>query len=107
MHAYPDDSTFELSLLAKCIHWGSHVEVPNINSISCSNSSLLECSPVTQFARVRFPAKTRLSRGALVEDGDDLGQVSSYYPYLRIYVALQGNVSAISGTYQNFNLFST
>jgi hypothetical protein len=28
------------------------VEVPN--SISCSNSSLQECSPVTQAARVRF-----------------------------------------------------
>jgi hypothetical protein len=53
------------------------VEVPNRNSISCSNISLQECSPVMQAARVRFPAETRLSRGALVEDGDDLGQVSS------------------------------
>jgi hypothetical protein len=40
---------------------------------------LLECSPVTQAARVRFPADTCLSRGALVEDGDDTGQVSSQY----------------------------
>ncbi len=30
-------------------------------------------------ARVRFPTETCLSRGALVEDGDDLGQVSSKY----------------------------
>ncbi len=59
------------------IHWGSHVEVPNSCNISCSNSSLLECSPVTW---VRFPAETCLSRGALVEDGDGLGpQVSSLY----------------------------
>jgi hypothetical protein len=29
-------------------HWGSRVEVPYNNSISCSNSYLLECSPVTQ-----------------------------------------------------------
>jgi hypothetical protein len=29
-HAYPDDPTYEHSLLAECmsaIHWGSHVEV--------------------------------------------------------------------------------
>ncbi len=48
---------------------------------SRSNSSMLECLPVTQAARVRFPAEPCLSRGALVEDGDDLGQVSSYYQY--------------------------
>ncbi len=48
------------------------VEVPNSNSISCYDSSLLECSPVTQATRVRFPAETCLSQGALVEDGDDL-----------------------------------
>jgi hypothetical protein len=49
--AYPGDSTFELLLLAKymsSIHWGCHVEVPNSNSISWSNSSLLECSPAVQ-----------------------------------------------------------
>ncbi len=56
-------------------HWGgSHLEVQNSNSISCSNGSLLECSPVTQAGRVRFPAETCLSRGALVENGDDLGK---------------------------------
>jgi hypothetical protein len=44
------------------------VEVLNSNSISCSNNSLLECSPVTQAAWVRFPAETDLSLGALVED---------------------------------------
>jgi hypothetical protein len=78
--AYPCDPSFELSLLAECmvaIHWGSNVEAQNSNSISCSNSSLLECSPMTQAARVRFTAETCLSRGALVEDGDDLDQVSS------------------------------
>ncbi len=58
------------------MHWGSYVEVPNSTSISCTNSSLLECSPVTQETRVQLQAKTRLSRGALIEDGDDLGQVS-------------------------------
>ncbi len=61
--------------LAECmsaIHWGSHVEVPNSCRISSSNSSLLECSPVTW---VRFPAETCLSRGAIVEDGDDLGSL--------------------------------
>ncbi len=46
------------------------IEVPNSNSISCSNSSLLECSPVTQAALVRFPAETCLSRNAFKEDGD-------------------------------------
>jgi hypothetical protein len=51
-----------------------YVKVPNSKSRSCSNSSLLECSPATL---VRLPAETCLSRGALVEDGDDLGQVSS------------------------------
>ncbi len=35
-------------------------------SISCLNT----------FLEVRFPAETCLSRGALVEDGDDLGQIS-------------------------------
>jgi hypothetical protein len=66
--------------------WGRHflvvielvygtVEVPNSNSISCS---LLGCSPVTQATRFRFPAETC----ALVEDGDDLGQVFSWYRYL-------------------------
>ncbi len=44
------------------------IKVPNSNGISCSNCSLLECSPVTQVARVRFPAETCLSRSALVED---------------------------------------
>ncbi len=73
-------TTYELLLLADCmsaIHWESQVEIPNNNSISCSNSSLQSYSPVAQAARVRFPAETCLSRGALVEDGDDLGQVSS------------------------------
>ncbi len=32
------------------------VKVPNSNCISCSNSSLLECLPVTQAAQVRFLA---------------------------------------------------
>ncbi len=56
------------------------VEVLNSNSISCSNSSLLKCSPVTQATRFRFTAKTCLPRSALVEDGDDLSQVHSGDP---------------------------
>jgi len=51
--------------------------------ISCSNSSLLECHPAVQAARVQIPAVTCLSTvGALVEDGDgdDLGQVSHVVP---------------------------
>ncbi len=55
------------------------VEIPNSKSISCSNISLLECSLVTQAARVRFhgPRHVFLGRGALVEDGDDLRQTPS------------------------------
>jgi hypothetical protein len=53
-------------------------KVPNSDSISCSNSSLLECSPVTQAARIRFPAEACLSRVALVKDGDDLGKSVPY-----------------------------
>ncbi len=41
------------------------VEVQNSNSISCLNSSLLECSP----ARVRFPVEIFLSRAALLSRG--------------------------------------
>jgi hypothetical protein len=43
----------------------------------CLSSSLQECSPVTQATSVRFPTDTCLSRGVVVKDGDDLGQVSS------------------------------
>ncbi len=62
----------------------STVEVMNSFSTSCSNSSLQGCSSVTRAARVRFPAETCLSRGALVEDWDDLGPWSSLFivPYL-------------------------
>jgi hypothetical protein len=53
MHAYPDDPTFELSLLAEyasAIQCRDIVEVPksNRNKISCSNGSFLECSPPFQ-----------------------------------------------------------
>ncbi len=68
------------------MHWGSQVEVlsyyiqvPNSTRKNCSNSYLLECSPTTQAVWVRFPTRTCLSWGALVEDGDDLGQVSPTY----------------------------
>ncbi len=44
------------------------------NSIS-SNSSLLECLPVSEVTRIRLPAETCLSKGALVEDRDDFGQL--------------------------------
>jgi hypothetical protein len=39
------------------MHWGSYVEVTHSYSISCSNSSLRKCSPVTQVTWVRFPAE--------------------------------------------------
>jgi hypothetical protein len=58
------------------MHWGSHVEVPNSISISYLNTSSLERSPATQVTHIRVQAETCLSRGALVEDGDDLSQVS-------------------------------
>ncbi len=57
-HAYPDDPTYELSLLAESMsakHWGSHVEVSKNNKVSYSNGSFLECSPPPE-AQVQFPA---------------------------------------------------
>ncbi len=53
------------------------VQVPNSNSISCSNSSLLEVPPAMLANLITFPGETCFSQGALVEDGDDLGQFSS------------------------------
>ena len=47
-NAYAGDPTFELLLHAECmsaIHWGSHVEAPNSNSLICLNGSFLECLP--------------------------------------------------------------
>ncbi len=75
------DAVFEFILLQNFDHIlkVSTDEVPNSRSISCSNSSMLECSSVTHATRIQFPAVTGLSRGALIEDGDDLGQVSSKY----------------------------
>jgi len=52
------------------------VEVPSSNSISCYNSSLLECSPVEQEVVRSNHCQDISVSGALVEDGDDLGQVS-------------------------------
>jgi hypothetical protein len=46
------------------------MEVPNSNSISCCNSSLLECSPAVQ----EVVGSNMSVSGALVEVGDDLGQ---------------------------------
>ncbi len=49
-----------------------HVNIPNSTVIRISNSSLLECSPPSEEARVRFlPGQVSLG------DGDDPGQVSS------------------------------
>jgi hypothetical protein len=68
------DAAVKLNYITSEILDYTYVEVPNSNNRSCSNSSLLECSPTTW---IRFPAETCLSRVALVKDGDDLGQVSS------------------------------
>jgi hypothetical protein len=79
LQAYPGDPTYELLLLAKClsvIDWGSHVEVPNSQTNIWLVSSLVECS---QAARVRSTAKICLSWGALLEDGENTGQVSTLY----------------------------
>jgi hypothetical protein len=73
---------FLLSL--KCTRVFGRVEVPNRKQVSCSYSSLLECSPAMQAIRVQFPAKTCLSRGALVEDEDGLGQDSLQWQLLKI-----------------------
>jgi hypothetical protein len=43
--------------------------------ISCSNSSLLECSPATQATWVQLPAMTHVPRGAQLEDGENSVQV--------------------------------
>ncbi len=48
-----------------CHRLGQPCIVPNCNSIRCSNSSLLQCLPVTQAARVRFLDETCLPRSAL------------------------------------------
>jgi hypothetical protein len=58
------------------MHRGSHVEVPNNNSISCCINSLLECSPAVQDVMGSNPGQDMSVSGALVEVGDDLGQVS-------------------------------
>jgi hypothetical protein len=44
--------------------------------ISFLNSSLLKCLPPTTEARVLIPSQDMSVSGALLEDGDDLGQVS-------------------------------
>ncbi len=70
---------FEDLLLVECmsaIHWGSHVEDPNINSISCCNNSLLECSPAVQEVVGSNQGQVKSASGALVEYVEDLGQVS-------------------------------
>jgi hypothetical protein len=56
-----------------------YLEVSNYNTIICSNSSLLECSPAISATRFRYPAETCLSRDALVENENDLGQASPEY----------------------------
>jgi hypothetical protein len=64
------------------MHWGSHVLVPvyfvpNSNNIS----SLPKCMPATQVTRFssqpRHICIAKFVSDALVEDGDDLRQVSS------------------------------
>jgi hypothetical protein len=57
------------------IHWGSHVEDPNINSITCCNNSLLECSPAVQELVGSNPGQVKSAlSGALVEYVDDPGK---------------------------------
>ncbi len=71
---------FEVLLLMKCmsaIHWGSHVEDPNINSISCCQNSLLECSSAVQEVVGSNPGQVKSASDALVKYVNDLGQVSA------------------------------
>jgi hypothetical protein len=58
------------------MHWASHVEVSNRQIIIWLISSLLEYSPAVQGVRGSHPDRDMFVSGALVEDGDDLGQVS-------------------------------
>jgi hypothetical protein len=54
------------------------VEVQNNNGISCCNSSLVECPTAVQAVGARFkPGRAMSVSGALLNDRDDLGQVSS------------------------------
>jgi hypothetical protein len=53
-----------------------HVEVLNCNSISCYDSFLLECSPAVQEIVGSNLSRDMSVSGALVHDGEDLGQVS-------------------------------
>ncbi len=55
---------------------GNIVEVPDSHSISCCNSSLLECSPMVQEVAGLSHGRDMSVSDALVEDRDDLGQVS-------------------------------
>jgi hypothetical protein len=52
------------------------MEVPNSWINNWLASSLVEWPPATQVVGVRSPAETCLSRGTLLEDGENPGQVS-------------------------------
>jgi hypothetical protein len=56
------------------MHWGSHVDVPNRQINIWLISSLLKYS--VQGVGGSYPDRDMFIMGALVEDGDDLGQVS-------------------------------
>jgi hypothetical protein len=61
------------------MHWGSHVEVPNSQRISCLDSSLGRVPACDAGDPALFPAEANLMfdlQGALLEDRDDPGQAS-------------------------------
>jgi hypothetical protein len=76
LQAYPGDPAYDPLLLADFLHWGSHVEVLNSQTNIWLASSLVECS---QEAGVRSTAEICLFRGALLQDGENTGQVSTVH----------------------------
>ncbi len=53
------------------MHWVSHVDVPKSNSISCCNSSLLECSPdVQEIVGSNHKQDMYVSGAVDIENGD-------------------------------------
>ena len=52
-------------------------DILEVQAIRCLDSSLVACPPATPAEWIRFPAETCLSRGAFLEDGENLGHWSS------------------------------
>ncbi len=76
LQAYAGYPKYKLLLLAECLHWGSHLEVPNSQTNIWLASSLVECS---QEAGVRSMAKACLSWGVLLQVRANFGQVSTVH----------------------------